>query len=53
MECYDCHRQIDDDNGEQYAVLWITEKRGLCVAFLCLPCSNKPEYNEFDPLADC
>lgn len=45
MDCSDCGKPIPE--GE-HCVVW----KGTMVRFICIECSNKPEYKEINPLDD-
>jgi hypothetical protein len=45
-KCYECKKDLSETN--EFAILWKLPYIG----FLCIPCSEKEGYKEFDPRVD-
>jgi hypothetical protein len=45
-KCYECKKDLSETN--EFAILWKLPYIG----FLCIPCSEKQGYKEFDPRVD-
>ena len=48
MTCAWCGK----DTGNQHACVWGENETGLTVVFICMECSERPEFVEIDPLAE-
>jgi len=45
MQCSDCGVEIVEGKDE-HACVYEDSEAGLVARFICIPCSNKPQYND-------